>query len=121
MLARRRIPAAAWAALPARILVAWAATHSSAAASPLSKKDQAAFHAYSRTCTKSIRIGTVTARRAASAVVAANLGVFSFPQANPGRLRAGVRRPAPAYPVAGTAGGSLLMLAAGAHEPATTG
>ena len=43
MVARRRIPAATWRALPCRILRAWSATHSSAAGSPLSKKDQAAF------------------------------------------------------------------------------
>ena len=43
VVARRRIPAATWRALPCRILRAWSATHSSAAGSPLSKKDQAAF------------------------------------------------------------------------------
>ena len=70
MVARRRIPAATWRALPCRILRAWAATHSSAAGSPLSKKDQAAFHRYSSTWMKSMTIVTVTPRRAASAVTA---------------------------------------------------
>ena len=40
--------------LPCRILRAWSATHSSAAGSPLSKKDQAAFHRYSSTWMKSM-------------------------------------------------------------------
>jgi hypothetical protein len=54
VVARRRIPAAACADLPSRIVVAWAATHSWASGSPGSKKLQAAFQVYSRTWMKSI-------------------------------------------------------------------
>ena len=66
MVARRRIPAVTWAAFTRKIVRAWAATHSSAAGSPLSKKDQAAFHRYSSTWMKSMTIVTVTPRLALS-------------------------------------------------------
>src|SRR6266540_3613886 len=61
------IAATAWATRPDRMLIAWVATHASACGSPSAWKHQAAFHKYSRTWMRSMRMWTATPRRAASA------------------------------------------------------
>src|SRR5260370_158702 len=89
------MPAATAAALPWRILVASSATQVSASGSPLSKNDQAAFHMYSRTWTKSQRMVTMTPRRAASAGIPPGWGLLASGRARPGRTWGGARTPAP--------------------------
>src|SRR6266498_178024 len=61
------IAAMVWAACPDKVLIAWVATHASAWGSPSAWKHQAAFHKYSRTWMRSMRMWTLTPRRAASA------------------------------------------------------
>src|SRR5258708_39591922 len=96
------MPAATAAALPSRVLTAWAATHCSASGSPGWKNDQAALHRYSRTWMKSQTMWAVTCRRAASAVVASIWVAVPSTRGVQGRGGGGARRSGSAEPAGGT-------------------
>jgi hypothetical protein len=96
-------PAATCAALPSRIAVARPATQFAASGSPGSKNVQAAFHTYSITCMKSMRIVTAMPRSAACAVTASIWVLFPSSSAIQVRSRPGSRRPASSKAAAMTA------------------
>ena len=106
--------------LPRRILRAWSATHSSAAGSPLSKKDQAAFHKYSRTWMKSMTTVTVMPRLAASVVTVSICVLFPSTRTTHSRLCCRSRRSASSKAAAMTAGMSSVTEAV-SHFPRACG
>src|SRR5680860_365759 len=108
--ALRRAPATR-VAPPARTVWAWRRTQASAAGSPSGWKDQAAFHRYSRTWTKSTTMATLAPRASASASIRRIWWLLPSTSATQVRAWSGSRRSASSKTAATTVAASSTTLA----------